>query len=99
MEAAHQYASCLGATSASTDVATGSIDVAIKVAFQSCAPLRKVAVTEITKGFQARGMKFVAASKEAEDFVQEMDQQTAKQLRADIAALRAKKQVSNAPNN
>jgi len=98
MEAAYQYSRCLGATSSATDLVTGSVDVAIKVAFQNCAAERSVAVREVAKALLAKGLVKEDPDQHAESLMQEMDGSMAAQLRSDIAAFRAKKQGQNAPN-
>lgn len=92
MEAIYQYGQCVGATSGATDLATGSVDVAIKVAFQNCAPERGVAVNEVTKALVTKGLVKDDAGQHAESLMQQLEGSMATKLRSDIAAFRAKKQ-------
>jgi hypothetical protein len=98
MEAIYQYSFCVGATSGSIDHVKDSIDFAVKAAFESCAQRRVIAVNEVAKALVKEKLvsNEAEAASDAERHVRDLEMSMEKQLRADLATLRAKRQGSDA---
>jgi hypothetical protein len=94
MEAASNYAQCVGKTAVVASASTPAVDEAVKKGFDKCAASREVAKTAIAAALLGKGLDATRASETAEEILAENDKSMAFRLKADIDAHRETGQTS-----